>query len=65
MNQLSALHDLMPLLPELMLACGAMLMLMFGVIASASAARLWSTAGALSCWCWLASLSSGCRPART
>jgi NADH-quinone oxidoreductase subunit N len=30
MNQLSALHDLMPLLPELMLACGAMLMLMFG-----------------------------------
>ncbi|MGC1573553.1 MAG: NADH-quinone oxidoreductase subunit NuoN [Pseudolabrys sp.] len=30
MNQLSALHDLMPLLPELTLACGAMLMLMFG-----------------------------------
>src|SRR5262249_17404029 len=30
MNQLSALHDLMPLLPELVLACGAMLMLMFG-----------------------------------
>jgi NADH-quinone oxidoreductase subunit N len=30
MNQLSVLHDLMPLLPELMLACGAMLMLMFG-----------------------------------
>jgi NADH-quinone oxidoreductase subunit N len=30
MNQLSAFHDLMPLLPELMLACGAMLMLMFG-----------------------------------
>ena len=30
MIQLSALHDLMPLLPELMLACGAMLMLMFG-----------------------------------
>ena len=30
MIQLSALHDLMPLLPELTLACGAMLMLMFG-----------------------------------
>ena len=30
MNQLSTLHDLMPLLPELTLACGAMLMLMFG-----------------------------------
>jgi NADH-quinone oxidoreductase subunit N len=30
MNQLSALHDLMPLLPELILASGAMLMLMFG-----------------------------------
>jgi NADH-quinone oxidoreductase subunit N len=30
MTQLSALHDLMPLLPELTLACGAMLMLMFG-----------------------------------
>jgi NADH-quinone oxidoreductase subunit N len=30
MNQLSALHELMPLLPELTLACGAMLMLMFG-----------------------------------
>ncbi|MGA8961164.1 MAG: NADH-quinone oxidoreductase subunit NuoN [Pseudolabrys sp.] len=30
MIELSALHDLMPLLPELTLACGAMLMLMFG-----------------------------------
>ncbi|MFZ0193682.1 MAG: NADH-quinone oxidoreductase subunit N, partial [Pseudolabrys sp.] len=30
MIELSALHDLMPLLPELILACGAMLMLMFG-----------------------------------
>jgi NADH-quinone oxidoreductase subunit N len=30
MTQLSALHDLMPLLPELILASGAMLMLMFG-----------------------------------
>jgi len=30
MNQLSALHDLVPILPELVLACGAMLMLMFG-----------------------------------
>jgi NADH-quinone oxidoreductase subunit N len=30
MIQLSALHDLVPLLPELTLACGAMLMLMFG-----------------------------------
>jgi hypothetical protein len=31
MNQLPALHDLIPLLPELVLACGAMLMLMLGV----------------------------------
>ena len=30
MNQLSALNDLMPILPELVLACGAMLMLMSG-----------------------------------
>ena len=30
MNQLSALNDLVPILPELVLACGAMLMLMFG-----------------------------------
>src|SRR5262249_20449396 len=30
MNQLSALNDLLPILPELVLACGAMLMLMFG-----------------------------------
>ena len=30
MIELSALHDLMPLLPELTLACGAMLMLMLG-----------------------------------
>ena len=30
MIELSALHDLMPLLPELILACGAMLMLMLG-----------------------------------
>src|SRR5512136_1076412 len=31
MNQLPGLQDLMPLLPELVLACGAMLMLMVGV----------------------------------
>src|SRR5215475_8548938 len=30
MNQLPALQDLLPLLPELLLACGAMLMLMIG-----------------------------------
>src|SRR5262249_30469811 len=30
MTQLPALHDLLPLLPELLLACGAMLMLMVG-----------------------------------
>src|SRR5512136_2283863 len=32
MNQLPGLQDLMPLLPELVLACGAMLMLMVGVM---------------------------------
>jgi NADH-quinone oxidoreductase subunit N len=32
MNAFPALHDLMPLLPELVLACGAMLMLMIGVM---------------------------------
>ena len=31
MNELPALHDLIPLLPELVLACGAMAMLMLGV----------------------------------
>ena len=32
MNEYPALQDLMPMLPELLLACGAMLMLMAGVI---------------------------------
>src|SRR6185437_2525562 len=32
MNDLPVLHDLMPMLPELALACGAMLMLMLGVM---------------------------------
>src|SRR5215471_18006176 len=32
MNEIPALHDLIPILPELTLACGAMLMLMAGVL---------------------------------
>src|SRR5262249_26849872 len=40
MNQLSALHDFMPLLPELVLACGAMLMLMFGAFAGERSAAM-------------------------
>ncbi len=32
MNQVTQIHDLMPLLPEIILACGAMIVLMGGVI---------------------------------
>src|SRR5215467_1760068 len=40
MNQFSALHDLMPLLPELVLACGAMLMLMLGAFVGERSAAM-------------------------
>src|SRR5689334_7005152 len=33
MNELPTLHELMPIMPEIVLACGAMLMLMLGVFA--------------------------------
>jgi NADH-quinone oxidoreductase subunit N len=46
MNAPTTLHDLMPLLPELMLAIGAMALLMIGVAAEKHSARLVNT---LSC----------------
>ena len=63
MNQLSALHDFMPLLPELVLACGAMLMLMFGAFAGERSAAM------VNGWCVVVLLLAGVAvvwmPART
>ena len=53
MNQLSALHDFMPLLPELVLACGAMLMLMFGAFAGERSAAM------VNGWCVVVLLLAG------
>jgi NADH-quinone oxidoreductase subunit N len=39
MNQLTDIHALMPIWPELLLACGAMLLLMIGVYAGEGSAR--------------------------
>ena len=50
MNQLlPQLHDIWPVLPELVLACGAMLMLMLGVMVGEKQRGLSSSASA--CWC--------------
>jgi NADH-quinone oxidoreductase subunit N len=40
MNQLTNIHDLLPVLPEITLACGAMLMLMVGAFAGEASARV-------------------------
>jgi NADH-quinone oxidoreductase subunit N len=39
MNQMTNIHDLLPVLPEIALACGAMLMLMLGAVAGEGSAR--------------------------
>jgi NADH-quinone oxidoreductase subunit N len=39
MNQFASMHDLLPVLPEIVLACGAMLTLMVGAFAGESSAR--------------------------
>jgi NADH-quinone oxidoreductase subunit N len=51
MSQLPALHDLIPLLPELVLACGAMLMLMLGVAIGERSSAV------VNGFCFIASLS--------
>src|SRR5215510_16152228 len=53
MNQLRALQDLMPLLPELVLACGAMLMLMAGVMIGERSAAM------INGWCVLVLVLAG------
>jgi NADH-quinone oxidoreductase subunit N len=40
MNQFASIHDLLPVLPEITLACGAMLMLMVGAFAGEASARV-------------------------
>jgi NADH-quinone oxidoreductase subunit N len=40
MNQFASIHDLLPVLPEITLACGAMLMLMVGAFAGEGSARI-------------------------
>src|SRR5215467_14050950 len=54
MNDYPALNDLMPLLPELLLACGAMLMLMVGVIFGER------SAASVNGWCVIILLAVGC-----
>src|SRR6476646_133643 len=53
MSSLPALQDLMPMLPELVLACGAMLMLMIGVILGERSAAM------VNGWCVIVLLAVG------
>ena len=55
MNQLMQLNGLFPVLPELVLACGAMLMLLVGV----SIVQTGRSAGIVNAWCIVILLAAG------